>query len=195
MTYLDPKRIPQPTANLSANDSEFLQDTIGNRDDRSFSNWTNGSPPKPSIIGHLVANYYHVHDASRIYPRTDDDTPLAPITVTASATALTFGTWVEITNFDTKVVMSDVHHVILGNISANDDYVLQLGTGVSGSQAFWGECAFTRDTNQVRGSQVPIQGRPIPAGTELWARLASTSGGGNVQIKVFTHQYPSVTGT
>lgn len=182
-----------PDAN--SNDNYSLRDAIGNKRDRSFSNFSDGAVPKPSVLGHLVANYYHVHDASRIYPRVDHDTPLAPITVTTSATALTFGAWVEITNFDSKVVAADVHHVILGDISANDDYVLQLGTGVSGSQAFWGECAFTRDTNQVKGSQVPIQGRPIPAGTKLWARVARTSATtATVDIKVFTHQYPSVVG-
>lgn len=180
------------TANSTAN--ETVNDVIGSKADRAFSNWPS-DPPHPSVIGHLTASYYHVHDASRIYPRTDDNTPLSPITVTGSATANTFGSWVEITNFDTKTVMADVHHIILGNISDNDDYVLQLGTGTSGAQVFWGECAFTRDTNQVRGSEVPIQGKPIPAGTKLWARLASTAGTSHtVAIKVFTHQYPSVTG-
>lgn len=182
------------TPDANTNDNYSIRDVIGNKYDRSFSNWQ-AEVPKPSVIGHLTAGYYHIHDQSRIYPRVDDDTPLAPIVVTTSATALTFGDWVEITNFDTKVVMADVHHIILGNISDNDDYVLQLGIGISGSQEIWGECAFTRDTNQVKGSQVPIQGKPIKAGTKLWARASCTGGGSNtVAIKVFTHQYPSVTG-
>ena len=85
--------------------------------------------------------------------------------------------------------------IFIGAISANDDYVIQLGTGDGGSQEFWGEAAFTRDTNQMRVGHVPIQGPPIAAGTKLWARLASTSGGSRtVDIKVYTHQYPSVTG-
>jgi hypothetical protein len=182
-----------PEAN--SNDNYSISDAIGNRLDRSFSNWSNGDTPKPSIVGHLVANYYHVHDSSRIYPRTDDDTPLAGITLTGSATALTFGDWVEITGFDSKTVMSDIHHVIIGDASANDEYVIQLGTGVSGSQVFWGECAFIRSSATQPTADLPIQGRPIPAGTKLWARLASTGGGSDtVVIKVYSHQYPSVTG-
>lgn len=181
-----------PTANSTANTT--IADAIGNKNDLSFSDWTS-DPPDPSVIGHLTANYYHVHDAARVYPRTDDDTPLAFLTVTGSATALTYGSWVEISGFDSKTVMADCHFVFIGTISANDDYVLQLGIGASGSQAFWGECAFTRDTNQQRTGYAPIQGKPIPAGTKLWARLASTGGGSNtVDIKVYTHQYPSVTG-
>ena len=180
-------------ANSTANTE--IRDVIGNRNDRSFSNWENGNPPRPSIIGHLVANYYHVHDASRVYPRTDDDNPLPYVTITGSADALTYGAWTEIAGFDTKTVMSDCHFVNIGGISANDEYHLQLGIGVAGSQVFWGENTFTRDTNQMRTSEVPIQGKPIPAGTKLWARLASTSGGSRtVDIKVYSHQYPSVTG-
>ena len=181
-----------PTADSHAN--EKMLDVVGNKTDKSFSNWQS-DPPLPSIIGHLTANYYHVHDASRVYPRTDDDTPLAFVTITSPASALTFGNWIEIAGFDGKSVMSDVHFVFIGSISNNDDYVLQLGTGAGGSQAFWGECAFTRDTNQMRTSTVPIQGQPIPAGTKLWARLANTSASSRtVDIKVYTHQYPSVTG-
>ena len=181
-----------PTANSTAN--EKMLDVVGNKMDRAFSNWES-DPPHPSIIGHLTANYYHIHDASRVYPRTDDNTPAAFLTVTGSATALTYGNWVEVSGFDSKSVMADVHFVFIGGISGDDDYTLQLGTGTAGNQAFWGECAFTRDTNQMRVGYVPIQGKPIPAGTKLWARLASTTGGGKtVDIKVYTHQYPSVTG-
>ena len=178
----------------NSTDNNTVNDAIGSKCDRSFSNWQD-DPPRPSVIGHLVANYYHVHDASRVYPRTDDDTPLAPITVTGSATALTFGSWVEITNFDLKSVMSDVHFIYVSNISAVDTYVIQLGIGASGSQEFWGEAAFSRDTNQNRVAPIGVQGKPIPAGTKLWARLASTGGGSDTcDIKVYTHQYPSVTG-
>ena len=181
-----------PTANST--DNAEMKDVIGNKSDRSFSNWQS-DPPHPSVIGHLVAMYYHIHDASRVYPRTDDDTPLAYLTITGSATALTFGAWTEITGFDSKTVMSDCHFVNVGAISASDEYFLQLGIGAAGSQVFWGENSFTRDTNQMRTSAVPIQGKPIPAGTKLWARLASTAGGSRtVDIKVYTHQYPSVTG-
>lgn len=171
-----------------------IKDVIGNRDDRSFSNMLT-TPPNPTLIGHAKANYYHVHDASRTYPRVDDDTPLAPITVTASATALTFGAWVEITNFDTKTVLSDCHYLYIGSISDVDWYIIQLGTGESGSQEFWGESDFSRDTNQNRVAPIRIQGEPIPAGTKLWARLASVDGGSHsCKVKAYTHQYPSVTG-
>ena len=192
MTNIASEFFNVPTANSTDNDS--LRDVVGNKDDRAFSNWES-DPPDPSIIGHLTANYYHVHDASRVYPRTDDDTPLAPITVTDGGSSWTFGSWVEITGFDSKVVMADCHFVYGNNISDVDEFVLQLGIGASGSEEFWGECAFARDTNQNRVAPLAIQGKPIPAGTKLWARLASNDGASSTcNVKVYTHQYPSVTG-
>jgi hypothetical protein len=184
--------IPRPEDN--SQDNNTIADVIGSRNDRSFSN-AHPSSNDPSLVGHLVAGYYHVHDSARVYPRTDDNTPAAFLTVTGAAGALTYGSWVEITGMDSKSVMSDIHFIFIGSISANDDYTLQIGTGASGSQTFWGECAFTRDTNQQRTGYAPIQGPPIPAGTKVWARLASTAGGSRtVDIKIYTHQYPSVTG-
>jgi len=178
-----------PAENGSGNDT--VADVIGNKNDLSFSDWM----AHPSVIGHLKAGYNHVHNPARVYPRTDDNTPLAFLTVTGAAGALTYGSWVEVSGFDGKSVMADVHFVFIGSISANDDYTLQLGTGAAGAQSFWGECAFTRDTNQQRTGYAPIQGAPIPAGTKLWARVASTGGSSRtVDIKVYTHEYPGVTG-
>jgi len=176
---------------IDSSENSTIFDVIGNKKDTSFSD----GMQYPSIIGHMVASYNHVHNSSKVYPRTDNDTPLASITVTSSATALTFGPYTEITNFDLKTLLSDIHHVYINNISDVDEYVLQLATGESGSQVFWGESSFSRDTNQNRVAPVPIQGPPIPAGTKLWARIsAEGSGSKTANIKVYTHEYPSVTG-
>ena len=192
--FTDNNKVSTDVTSANSTDNITINDVIGNKTDRAFSN-LDPSAGDPSIIGHLVAGYYHVHDKARVYPRIDDNTPSAFLTVTGSASALTFGNWIEITGFDTKTVMADVHFIFIGGISATDDYTLQLGIGASGSQEFWGECAFTRDANQQRTGYCPIQGKPIPANTKLWARLASTDGGSKtVDIKVYTHQYPSVTG-
>lgn len=178
-------------APVNSANNDTINDVIGNKTDKSFSD---GSQT-PSLVGHLVAGYNHIHNPSRVYPRTDDDNPLAPITVTSSATALTYGSWVEITGFDSKSVMADAHFLYVNNISGVDSYTIQLGTGEGGNQVFWGESEFSRDTNQNRVAPIPIQGEPIPAGTKLWVRLASvTANAYTADVKVYTHQYPSVTG-
>ena len=78
------------------------------------------------------------------------------------------------------------------NTFSSANYVVKLYSGGAGSEVFWGECAFTRDTNQVRGSQVPIQGPPVPANTRISASLSSGADDGEtVAIKVYTHEYPA----
>ena len=46
----------------------------------------------------------------------------------------------------------------------------------------------------MRGSQFPIQGPPIPAGTRISLSLLSGTGGDTADCKIYTHEYPSVTG-
>ncbi|MBP7209565.1 MAG: hypothetical protein KBA02_00050 [Paludibacteraceae bacterium] len=167
-------------------DNTIIRDVIGNRTDRSFSNFI----AYPSIIGHLMAAYNHVHSPSIVYPRN-----AAPIVVTAGAGAYTEGNKTEIISAaNAPTNLFDIHWVIIGEISANDDYIVKIYTGGAGSEQFWGEASFTRDTNQVRGSSFPIQGPPIPAGTRISATLMSGTGGNNVEVKIYTHIYNGVTG-
>ena len=188
MGFNDYTDTPAVAADSTANAT--IADVVGNKSDKSFSD----GAANPSVIGHLMAGYNHVHDSSRVHPRTSDDVPLAAITVAGHATALTFGSWVEIIAANAIDELFDMHFVLLGSISAVDDYVLQLGYGASGSEVFWGECAFTRDTNQMRASWVPIQGPPVSANTRIAARLASTGGGADsADVKLYTHKYPNVT--
>lgn len=161
----------------------YLSDIIGNRTDTSFSNGTQ----TPSIIGHLTAAYNHIHSSSIIYPRDDDS-----VSITAASGSWNEGTKTEIVPASTITYLFDIHWIIVGTISAVDDYVVKLYTGDSGSEVFWGEAAFSRDSNQVRGSQFPVQGHPIPANTRISASLLSGSGNNTVDIKVYTHEYQPV---
>ena len=93
--------------NSSKNKS--IKDVIGNKNDTSFSDGSN----TPSLIGHLVAAYNHIHDKARVYPRTSDNVPAAFLTVTGSATALTYGSWAEVTGYDSKTLLSDIHFIFI----------------------------------------------------------------------------------
>jgi hypothetical protein len=135
-----------------------------------------------TLAGYMA--YYHVHAPSIVYPRN-----AAPVTLTAGIGAYTEGVKVEIVAAGVTDKYADIHFIVLGNISANDDYVLKLYTGAVGQEVFWGETSFTRDTNQFKGSTTPIQGIPIPSGTRISASLMSGSGGNTVQIKIHTHGY------
>ena len=166
-----------------------VSQVVGERAEKSFSN----ASFTPSVIGHLVANYNHVHDASRVFPRTDDNTPLGVVSISSTTTGWEFGAWVEVAGFDAKTNRADVHFLVVGSISHEDEYIIQLGVGAAGAQVFWGESAFSRDTNHMRASWMSIQGPPIAAGTKLWGRLASASTTlTTVTFKAYTHEYPGV---
>ncbi len=171
-----------PTKDSPSNKN--INQTIGNKEDNPFSD----NQMNPSIIGHLKASYYHVHNPSVVYPIQAD-----PIQLTAGIGAWTEGSKVEIIASGAKNDFSfDIHHVILGDVSSNDDYEVRLYTGESGSEVLWGTCAFTRDSNQVKGSQIPIQGSPILKGTRISATLSSGDGSNTANIKIYTHEYPII---
>ena len=171
-----------PSADSS--DNNQMRDVIGNKSDV-----TNGGPGTQSlysIAGYMA--YYHVHSSSLCYPRDAD-----PVTLTAVNDGSTWseGTKVEVIPASTITDAFDIHFVILGEISANSNYVVKLYTGGAGSEVFWAECAFIRDSNQVRGAEIPIQGDPVPANTRISASLLSAANNGEtVDIKLYTHTYP-----
>jgi hypothetical protein len=172
-------------ATEDSTNNNTVNDVIGNKNDTSLS-----GPGHDSLYGIAAfMGYYHVHSPALIYPRDAD-----PVTLTAVTGATTWseGTKVEVIAKNAKTEAFDIHFVILGEISSRGNYVVKLYSGDSGSEVFWGECAFTRDTNQVRGSQLPIQGPPVPAGTRISASLLSGADDGEtVDIKLYTHEYPA----
>lgn len=185
-----------PSKNGTNNNS--ISEVVGNREDFAFSGDLNGDP---TIIGHLVANYYHVHKSAKVYPRGDDNSAKDSVTITSGSGSA----WLE--GSKTEVIASastggyavpmeayDCHWVLINSVSATDEYVLKLYIGDVGNEVFWGECAFARDTTQIRTAYVPVQGPPIPQGTRLSATLACQDGdGADAQVKVYTHTYAGVT--
>jgi len=170
--------------NIAAPDSvsnNTYRDVIGNKKDNTLS-----GPANDSLYGIAAfMAYYHVHNPSLIYPRD-----ASPITVTSGAGAWNEGSKVEIINNTVKTEAFDVHFINLATISAVDDYVLKLYQGEAGSEVFWGECSFSRDTNQMRAAFVPIQGPPMAKNTRVSASLLSGTGSDSADVKIYTHEYP-----
>ena len=133
----------------------------------------------------MRAGNYHIHNKSLIYPRDAD-----PVLVTAGVGAWAEGAKAEIIATGVKTNMFDIHHIILGNVNANDDYVLKLYYDEGAGDVFWGEAAFTRDSVQYKAPDLPIQGRPIPVGSKISATLMSGNGANTAYIKIYTHEYP-----
>lgn len=176
---------PNGKASSSANNvggNKTVNDVIGNKNDNNLAG--PGFDSLYGIAGFMA--YYHVHSPSLVYPHDSD-----PINLTSGSGAWNEGSKVEIIDNTIKDEPFDIHFIILGTISATDDYVVKLYKGEVGSEVFWGEAAFTRDSNQVRGSQIPIQGPPIAKNTRISASLLSGSGSDSASIKIYTHEYPT----
>jgi len=169
--------VPAP----NSSDNNFIRDVLGNKSDKNLLG--PGASSLYQLAGYMA--YYHVHNPSLVYPRDND-----PELITAGLGAWTEGLKVEIIASGVKSNPFDMHFVILGAISQVDDYVIKLYIGDSGQEVFWGECAYSRDTNQMRAAFVPIQGPPIAAGTRISASLLSGNGSNTTAIKIYTHEYP-----
>jgi hypothetical protein len=165
---------------INSLNNDYIRDVLGNKNDNSLQD--PGAASLYQIAAYMA--YYHVHNQSLIYPRDG-----APESVIAGAGAYNEGAKYEIIPADEIDKSFDIHFANLGAISEVDDYVLKLYTGDAGSEEFWAECSFSRDTNQMRAAYIPIQGDPIPPNTRVSATLMSGNGSNNVQLKLYTHRY------
>lgn len=167
-------------------ENKTINDVIWNRLDKSFSNENRDNP---SLVWYNRAWYYHIHSPAQLYPVLAD-----PITVTASTNAWTdYGSWVEIIPANTITSAFDIHWVDIFDISANWNYVLQLGKWAIGSEEVIGTIWFWRNAVQSQEWQSPIQVSPVPANTRIVARLSSSNSAADTcDVKVYYHTYPDI---
>lgn len=166
---------------------------IGCKEDKSFS----GGVTNPTVIGHLKAGYYHVHDAAKVWPTgtgADASKGADPVTIPGHATtAWEHGAITEVMPANTVSVKFDIHWVVVSDASDVDDYELRLYKGASGSTVEIGRIAFARNATQDRASvYTPIQVAPIPANFRISASLASKATGRSCKIKLYYHTYPDI---
>lgn len=189
-------RIP-PGAVPAANSAEnlYLRDVVGNKTDKSFSNGSGA----PSVIGHLTAGYYHIHDAAKVWPTgtgADAGKGAAPITLTSNAvTAWLHGNKTQIIPVNQIPVWFDIHWMVIGGAASPDDYELRLFKGLAEAEIEIGRVAFSRNAVQDRATvYIPIQIPPQAANTRISASLACGDGdGATCTVKVYYHSYPDVT--
>jgi hypothetical protein len=169
-----------PSINSDKDDS--IADVIGNKEDNSFSRYNPATSNfHPSIIGHLRAAYYHAHGESFSLPAN------APITLAPGAEAYVYGDPVSIGTYATSVF--DVHWVSVTDIGDNGYYNVQLCN--SDATVIYGKTFVSRTANFTQEGNVPIQVPPLPKGTEVFARVGSSTGNAahTVKIKLFCHPY------
>jgi len=192
MAYLDPKKINKPAINKSYTEEQYIQDTIGNRQDTSFSNGNT----HPSIAGSLKANYYHVHDSAKVYPTGAGELGADPVPIASEAvTPWTHGVKTQVVPVNIIDKYFDIHWIIVSNITEADDYELRVYKGASESEIEIGRIAFSRNATQDRASYpLPIQIPPQAPNTRISMSLACGDGdGASCEVKIYYHTYPDIT--
>jgi len=124
----------------------------------------------------------HIHSAQMCYPTLDD-----AVTVTASASAWTYGDYVQIIPASTITSIFDIHFINIETASGNDVYQMELSYGDSDTVA----CTF-RFVKSVAidpSRAIPVVCVQIPANSRVRARLATAAGSSTADITVCYHTY------
>lgn len=175
--------IPVPTADGGLNNT--VADVVGNKTDTSQGK--SAVDNDASLMNITKASYYHVHAPAKIYPDLAD-----PVTITSGGGgAWELGAKTQVIPASTIGNPFDIHWVVMGNISAIDDYVLVLYKGAAASEVEIGRIGFVRDAIFAQEGNQPIQ-IPVQAADErISAALACGDGdGASCDIKLYYHEYP-----
>ena len=158
-----------------------IRDVVGNREDRSFSAFD----VYPTIMGHLTAAYYHVHGQSFTIPDNE------PILVAPGNGAYAYGTPALLGTYATTAF--DAHWCQVSDINNNGYYNIQL-CNIDASEIY-GKTSCFRTNNFTQEGNVPIQVRPIPKNTNIYARVGVSTGNiaHTLRIKLFNHPYNDLT--
>jgi hypothetical protein len=146
---------------------------------------TGSEYPNTDLVAKIDTIEEHIHSTALVYPVL-----AAPVTLTTAAQAWTFGSYIEIVPINTITSTFDLHFAMVGNISNNGDYVLSIAKGAISSEVLIAQTAFTRTTNQDRGSYFPVITSIQAANTRIVGRLASSvAGATTATVKLMYHIY------
>lgn len=139
-----------------------------------------------SIMAQLNTMYYHVHGEAFLYPSLADS-----VTLTADGSSWTLGSIVEIIPADTITGSAfDLHFISVTNITSDGEYDIMLYSGAVGEEVMIpGGASVRRTGGAVRNAYVPIMVPQQPSGTRISAAVASSAGGGSLDIKFQGHKY------
>ena len=142
-----------------------------------------------SVLGYNNTNYKHVHNPSYVYPT--DCTLVSP---TTSATADTFGDFVELVPTNGITVAFDIHWANVQNISGNGTFIVELhevsDADLQVSEKYLGAFTVSRQSTFTRSFQVYTQIPVISANTRVGVRAKqSNAAAESVSFNIQRHDY------
>ena len=127
----------------------------------------------------------HMHGPQYVWPAT-----ATSVTLTATASAWTHGTIVEVIAAAAVADDFDIHHVSITGISANGEYEIIVYSGPGASEVEIGRAPATRTAVQSQEGNAPMMTIILPAGTRVSASVASSTGAADtVNVKLIGHLY------
>lgn len=163
-----------PTADSAANTT--MSDVIGNKSDSHAGN---------SIMAGIDELKEHTHSRAKCHP-----TLAAGVTVTGGAGAWALGNYAVLVAANAITSDFDIHYVHAEAVSANDTYEIVLYSGADGAEVEIGRIRMTRSATIDSPTSLPFSCPIIPANTQIKAKVASSSGGGDtVALSIFYHTY------
>ncbi len=156
----------------NSSDNYTLGDVIGNKTDTHAGD---------SIYSILEVLKDHNHSACNVYPYL-----AGGVQITGHATAYTLGAFAVIVPASTITSPFDIHHIVIEDISATGIYVVSLYA----AEVLIGSTKVIKAAAQDSTDSIPFQTALIPANTQIQAKIASSSGGGDtITLSVKYHEY------
>jgi len=167
-----------PTADSA--DNANMSDVIGNKTDTVNGNSIMGY--SKSIDGTTERSDEHNHKEAKCYPSLADG-----VLITGGVAAWTLGNAVVLVPINTITMPFDIHYLEVEVASANDIYEIVLYSDAGTTEI--GRVRTSKQSNQTGATSARFQCPVQPANTGIWAKLASKSGGNNLTLSIFYHEY------
>ena len=158
--------------NQDSADNNTMADVLGNKTDTHDGD---------SVYALSEIQNDHVHKAAKVFPTLG-----AGVTVTGAAGAWTLGNYAEVAAANDITSDFDIHYIVVEDISATGVYELVLYAATTEI----GRIRLVKSAAQDSVLSHPFQCAIQPANTQIQAKLASSSGGGDtITISLEYHEY------
>lgn len=142
-----------------------------------------------TVLGYSNATYKHIHNPSYVYPA--DCSLVSPIT---SATANTFGAFVELVPQNGITVAFDIHWANIADITGNGNFIVELhevsNADLQVSEKYLGAFAISRQSNFTRSFQVYTQIPVVAPNKRVGVRVKQSNAvAETVSFNVEYHDY------
>ena len=142
-----------------------------------------------TLLGYSNVTYKHIHNSTYVYPA--NCTLVSP---TTSATANTFGAFVELVPTNGITVAFDIHWANIADIGGNGDFIVEFhevsNADLQVSEKYLGALPVSRQSTFTRSFHVYIQIPVVAANKRVGVRVKqSNAAADSVSFNVVYHDY------